>query len=91
MSHVIVHTPTGRQVFRVGASPFGPVLHRFDGWTSYPVDVDLNPAVPTWYGRGEGFSFPVSEAGLAETLRTLLMDRPGFDIEEPTSEIADAI
>lgn len=89
MSHVIVHAPTGRQVFRVGSSPFGPVIHRCDGLTSYPVDDDLQPAVPSWWGHGEGFSCPVSEDGLAETLQEICADRAGFAVENPVSETSD--
>jgi hypothetical protein len=56
-------------LFQAAPSEMGPVLQRIQGNQARNVDEKLNPAVPTWYGFGDGFSYPVREDG--DVVRTV--------------------
>lgn len=59
----VLTTENVEMIFQAAESDLGSVIHRIQGSQAHPVDENLNPAVPTWWGYGEGFTYPVREDG----------------------------
>lgn len=49
----VLTTENVEMIFQAAESDLGSVIHRIQGSQAHPVDENLNPAVPTWWGYGE--------------------------------------
>lgn len=90
----VLTTDDAEMLFQAAPSDLGPVVQRIQGNKAHPVDENLNPAIPTWFGYGEGFSYPLRDDGdLVRTIHELFDGLPHHTLRqvEVVSEIADVI
>lgn len=90
----VLTTDDAEMIFQSAPSDLGSVIQRVQGDQARPVDENLNPAVPTWFGHGEGFSYPLRDDGdLIRTIHELFDRLPHHTLSrvEFLSEISDVI
>ena len=90
----VLTTGDAEMIFQAAGSDLGPVVHRIQGSQAHPVDENLNPAVPTWWGYGDGFSYPLrADEDLVRTIEELFAGTPhhALHLVEAVSEIPDVI
>lgn len=88
----VLTTDDAEMLFQAAPSDLGPVIQRIQSNKPHPVDENLNPAVPTWFGYGDGFSYPLRDDGdLVRTIHELFEGLPHHTLRqvEAVSEIAD--